>query len=388
MEIKNRTASFWGVVLSDPSAKRFLQFMFLVFFIGSISLLLEFAPDSIRKNSAFFKENEIIIVHFINVLICVCLFFILKMTKVGGSADHLLKNREKLRNKIILITGGYKGIGLAATEEFLKCGSEIILACRSVEYMKTVTSDLIKKYPDAKIHNVELDLRSFEIIQKCANQLLTQFPRIDIIINNAGFLTGKATYIYGLESLFLTNYFGHFYLTHLLFNRILSNNTLVVNMSSIAHAGLRKSDLNFDYIFEEKAKRIPRRKSLLNYKREYNFSKLCMFYFTQELQRRFELEATKACSVAINPGLVKTDLFRSETKWFSSLIKGFLFPKTPLQGCQTILYVCLLDRNDLDRGNYYSDCKLECVRSYMKDSVMSQKLWKLSETIVKDRIMK
>ncbi|SCM23783.1 oxidoreductase, putative [Plasmodium chabaudi chabaudi] len=383
MEIKNKSKSFAAVVLTDPSLRR------LIFFTVT-SLIICFLPiyKAIRyivaKEYGGLSQFNAILYHCITNIIVIIIFYLVLLKKnIGGTTKEVIINRLKLKGKCVIVTGGYRGIGLAAVQEFLKYECHVVLACRSISHMDSVRANLLKKYPDAKIYCVELDLGSYKSIESCANYILKSFPKIDIIVNNAGFLNTKLEYINGLESTFFINYYGHFYLINLLYNRILTSGTLVVNLSSIAHSLLKESDVDYDFIYENNNDNYSN--SNLLYRKEYSFSKLCMLYYSQQLQKRFEMQKSEACSVSINPGLVKSEFFRYEQSWFRAMCKNFAFPKTTLQGAQTILYVCLLDRRELAKGSYYSDCKLDYVRHYAKDIKKSEELWRISEEILANK---
>ncbi|EDL46543.1 oxidoreductase, short-chain dehydrogenase family, putative [Plasmodium vivax] len=370
MEVKNKARSFLGVILIDPSLKRFLIFILVSGVIWFLPLYKVLIYVLQKKHSNLSSVDDKIYECVTNISVILTYYYLLCVTNVGGTSKRVMKNAPLLRGKCVIVTGGYKGIGLAAVTEFVKLGCEVVLACRSVEHMEFVKTDLLTRYPDAKIHCVQLDLASYKSVESCASQILSKFPKIDILVNNAGFVSQKLEYVNGLERTFFINYLGHFYLTKLLHKRIVASDTLVVNLSSIAHSMLRESDVNYNFICEKNSTKNTN--SNLLYRREYNFSKLCMLYYTQQLQRRFENEKTKACTVSINPGLVRTELFRNEQSWFRALAKNLIFSKSPLQGAQTILYVCLLDREKLAKGSYYSDCKVDYVRSYALDLQKSE----------------
>ncbi|SCP05010.1 putative oxidoreductase, short-chain dehydrogenase family, putative [Plasmodium ovale] len=383
MEVKNKAKSFLGVVLTDPSLKR------LIFF-GLTASVIWFLPIyKVLMYTIFQKYTNLSLVdnkvydYFTTITIILTYYIALLRKNIGGTAKSVLRNQTKLKGKCVVVTGGYKGLGLAAVKEFLRYGCEVVLACRSPKHMELVSADLLSKFPNAKITCIELELGSYKSIENCAKTILAKFPKIDIIINNAGFLNQRLDYINGVESTFFINYLGHFYLTNLLYKRIVTSHTLVVNLSSIAHSMLCESDVSFDFIYENNS--ASRTAPSLLYRREYNFSKLCMLLYTQQLQKRFEKEKTEACAVSVNPGLVKTEIFRNEQSWFRALCKNITFPKTPLQGAQTILYVCLVDRWELAKGCYYSDCKVDHVRAYATDTKRAEELWSLSEKILANR---
>ncbi|ETW28548.1 hypothetical protein PFFCH_03919 [Plasmodium falciparum FCH/4] len=191
-------------------------------------------------------------------------------------------------------------------------------------------------FTSAKINTVQLDLSSYESIEKCANNILRKFPKIDIIVNNAGTLNQTLEYINGLEHTFFVNYFGHFYLINLLYKRILACDTLVINMSSIAHAMLNEKDVKYDFIFESKSKTDTN--SNLLYRREYNFSKLCMLYYTQQLQIRHHLTVHhKIYEYLTNGIIITTFYFMLRKKNVGGTVKDVLKNKNKLRGKVVII---------------------------------------------------
>lgn len=70
---------------------------------------------------------------------------------------------------------------------------------------------------------MELDLSSLESIHNFANQILKEFPKVDVLINNAGVYVPLKEHAFtenGFEIHFGTNHLGHFLLTYLLLERL------------------------------------------------------------------------------------------------------------------------------------------------------------------------
>lgn len=121
-----------------------------------------------------------------------------------------------------------------------------------------MTKSIKYAYPDANIKTVVLDLMSQDSIRKAASEIANLAPRIDTIINNAGFMTPKRQLTAeGIEAQFGANHVGHFLLTNLLMPQLLAaaktnapGVTRVVNLTSLGH---RLSPVRFhDYNFEGK----------------------------------------------------------------------------------------------------------------------------------------
>lgn len=109
-------------------------------------------------------------------------------------------------------------------------------------------------YPDVHIAIVSLDLMSQDSVRAAATEISSLTDRLDLIINNAGFMTQKRTTTKeGIEGQFGANHIGHFLLTNLLAPKLLAaaekgpaGATRVVNLTSLGHriSPVRFSDYN------------------------------------------------------------------------------------------------------------------------------------------------
>ena len=91
-----------------------------------------------------------------------------------------------LENKVSLITGSTRGIGFAIANEFVKHGAIVIL-CGSREDSVNKAVDKIKeKYPEAKVSGKWPNLANYYDIEKTIQEVVDEYGRIDVVINNAG----------------------------------------------------------------------------------------------------------------------------------------------------------------------------------------------------------
>ena len=147
----------------------------------------------------------------------------------------------------------------------------------------------------------ELDLSSLESIRSAADQLRSDYPAIDLLINNAGVgMPPKSSTKDGFELQFGTNHLGHFALTNLLLDSVVAApGSRVVTVSSQGHrfarSGIRFDDLQWDQSYSRAG--------------SYGQSKLANLMFTYELQRR--LIGTDTIAVAAHPGSSNTELARN-----------------------------------------------------------------------------
>src|SRR5437899_3999251 len=90
-----------------------------------------------------------------------------------------------LRNRTILITGGSAGIGLAFALKFLDLGNQVIVTGRR----QAVLDEVKAKYP--KLHVIQSDVADRAQIVTLAARVKKDFPKLDVLMNNAGILLYK-----------------------------------------------------------------------------------------------------------------------------------------------------------------------------------------------------
>ncbi|PSN43384.1 hypothetical protein C0J52_17973 [Blattella germanica] len=157
-------------------------------------------------------------------------------------------SKQTIHGKTVIITGASSGIGYETALELAKRGATIILACRNMESGRNAISQIKKEVKNAKLLVKELDLASLQSIHKFIKAL--EFKTIDILINNAGiaFHPFKKTSD-GFEMHLVSNYLGHFLLTHLLLPKLkASSKARIINMSAHSHLS---ADINLDDLNRE-----------------------------------------------------------------------------------------------------------------------------------------
>jgi Short-chain alcohol dehydrogenase of unknown specificity len=89
-----------------------------------------------------------------------------------------------IKEKVALITGASKGIGLATAEKFAQEGANLILLARSETLLKQTADTLESKY-SVKVLPVTADLTNQEDVEKVFELIRKNFNKLDILINNA-----------------------------------------------------------------------------------------------------------------------------------------------------------------------------------------------------------
>src|SRR5439155_23519059 len=91
----------------------------------------------------------------------------------------------KITGRTILITGGSAGIGLAFALKFLELGNEVIVTGRR----QAVLDQVKAKYPN--LHTIQSDVADPQQIIALATRVKAYFPRLDVLMHNAGIMLYK-----------------------------------------------------------------------------------------------------------------------------------------------------------------------------------------------------
>jgi NAD(P)-dependent dehydrogenase (short-subunit alcohol dehydrogenase family) len=279
--------------------------------------------------------------------------------------------------RVAVITGANTGLGYETALALAEHGAHIVLAVRNLDKGKDAAKLIGRRSPGRSVALQELDLTSLDSIRAAANQLRSDYDRIDLLINNAGVMfTPEATTKDGFELQFGTNHLGHFALTGLLLDRLLAvPGSRVVTVSSTAHltGRIRFDDLKWQHDYSAVG--------------AYAQSKLANLLFTYELQRR--LTDTDTIAAAAHPGVSKTELDRNTSAWLRLVTNtSGLFAQTAAMGALPTLRAAT-DPAVLG-GQYFGPGGFGHVRGYpttarsngrSHDAHVQQRLWAVSEEL-------
>jgi NAD(P)-dependent dehydrogenase (short-subunit alcohol dehydrogenase family) len=273
---------------------------------------------------------------------------------------------------------------------------------------------------------LQINLSSQKSVRAAAAELLSwpDVPTVNILVNSAGImlLPERTLNEDGIELHFATNHIGHFLFTCLIMPKLIKaaeeapkGATRVVNVSagSAAFSGIRWSDLNF----EKKSKDLPKaeqpnpqwmaawgetdteNKSYIPLE-GYNQSKVANVLFGIATNKRL-YETHGVLSLALHPGVIRTELFRSSKPGTIAELKkmeegGHFSYRTLGAGAATSLVAALdpklgvgvgetKDGNE-NYGAYLDDCQISGKTNPLAvSSSEAEKLWKLSEELVKEK---
>ena len=90
-----------------------------------------------------------------------------------------------LRGKVVLITGGSHGLGLALARQFARQGCHLVICARSEKELELARQDL-RRYSIEDAFTVECDVSDCRQVDQLISAAIDRFGRIDILVNNAG----------------------------------------------------------------------------------------------------------------------------------------------------------------------------------------------------------
>src|SRR5215204_6479728 len=232
-----------------------------------------------------------------------------------------------MNKKLILITGATSGVGQAAAQALAAQGHEIVIVGRNPAKTEAVGKQIRSQTNNHAVHFLLADFSDLGQVRQLAEQVKTQFPKLDVLINNAGaYFNKRYRTKYGVEKTFLVNHLAPFLLTNLLLGH-LQPNARIINVASGTHpyGQLDLNDLNLERFYFGIA--------------AYARSKLANILFTYELARRLKQE-----SITVNvltPGRVGTDIFRGDFVFFGPLIAWLMarVSLTPEQGADNTIFL-------------------------------------------------
>jgi NAD(P)-dependent dehydrogenase (short-subunit alcohol dehydrogenase family) len=191
--------------------------------------------------------------------------------------------------------------------------------------------------------------------------------------------TPKSTTADGFELQFGTNHLGHFALTGLLLDRLLTvPKSRVVTMSSLDHFF---GKIEFDNLQGER-----------QYSRSgaYRHAKLANLMFSHELQRRLAAAQASTIAVAAHPGMSSSDLIKNAPQGVRQLLMAIrpLFNQSAAMGALPVLRAAT--DPGVVGGQYYGPRRLfetrgepELARcsARSRDEAVQRRLWTISEEL-------
>ncbi|WP_281846432.1 SDR family NAD(P)-dependent oxidoreductase [Olleya namhaensis] len=148
-------------------------------------------------------------------------------------------------SKTIIITGSTDGIGKLTAFNLAEKGHTVYVHGRNEAKVDTVVSEIKTKTNNQNIYGLVADFSDLEAVSKLAEQIKTEIPKIDILINNAGILkTIDVQNKEGLDIRMVVNYLAPYVLTNAILQNIKQSEApRIINLSSAAQAPVSEAIL-------------------------------------------------------------------------------------------------------------------------------------------------
>ena len=268
-------------------------------------------------------------------------------------------------NRTIVITGASDGIGAAAAQRLNEDGNDVVIVGRSPKKTTEVARAL-------NVAHYVADFASLEDVRVLTAKLRADYPRIDVLVNNAGGVMGERTLtIDGNELTTQVNYLAPFLLTNLLLDILSDSVATVIATSSLANRFAGTVDLD-DFTLAHRYTPM----------RAYGRAKLMDILFTRELNRRYHQVGISAA--AFHPGTVRTSFSAEYGGAVSFVYRSFTkhLLRTPAQGAETLVWLATSrPGRDWVSGEFYKDKTIMKATRQAYDPILANDLWELSATL-------
>lgn len=321
--------------------------------------------------------DSILYLVFCMALICFSIYIWSQLTL--GMSDSV----SYLEGKTAIVTGGNAGIGYQISLMLASRGCRVIIA--DIDDASITVKNIIQETDNSNIIYKYINLASLESVRTFAEEIHKTESKIDILINNAGTALSKSAHTTdGLNFLMQVNYFGPFLLTHLLIDLLKKSKSgarVVFTSSILAFLhNLKVEGLN--PIEEGQG-------NLWNTTILYANSKMATIIASDIFAEK--LKQYNIISNSLNPGTVRTNIVYSVKPilpslpgvMFLMLLGRYLTGKTPYEGAQTAFHLATSKKINGTTGKFFQDCKVLFKPPMAYRQKDCQKIWDLTETLVK-----
>jgi NAD(P)-dependent dehydrogenase (short-subunit alcohol dehydrogenase family) len=202
--------------------------------------------------------------------------------------------------KIAVITGASSGIGLLSSMELAKGGFHVVASMRDLGRRGRLDEAAIAAGLTASIDVRRLDVTEFASIPRFVEDVVRDFGRVDVLVNNAGFAMAGFAEDLRLDEIreqFETNFFGHVAMTKAvlpIMREQKSGHIIMVSSISGLHGALTVSS--------------------------YSAAKFALEGWTESL--RLELNSLGIKVVLVEPGSYQTDIWTRNAKLGEKALDG------------------------------------------------------------------
>jgi NAD(P)-dependent dehydrogenase (short-subunit alcohol dehydrogenase family) len=270
--------------------------------------------------------------------------------------------------------GGKRVVITGATNGIAALGADLTIIARRPARAAEAVVRIASAAPRNKSPHVLIaDLASLADIRRVAVEITRRYPRLDVLINNAGAMySSRKLTPEGVELTWAVNHLATFALTTLLLDVLRdSAPARVITTASAAHFG---AQIPFDDLTADRSY------ASMGYTR-YGQTKLANILFTAELAR--QLAGTGVTANCFHPGFVGTGFNHNNGVLMGvAMWIGQFFARKPEQGAETLVW--LADSPDVSTisGAYFFDKRPVSPSAAAQDPAQARRLWQVSEDML------
>jgi NAD(P)-dependent dehydrogenase (short-subunit alcohol dehydrogenase family) len=281
---------------------------------------------------------------------------------------NLSKQIIDLSKQTIIVTGANSGIGRQLAQNLAALGAEVILACRSLERGERAMAEMRAQDPGARLVLMQLDQSSQRSVAKFSSDFCQRFPRLDVLVNNAGIYPPKRELSAdGIENTWATNVMGYFQLSIALEERLKSSSpSRLLFVASTLAGGLDMDDLQWE-----------RRRfgGIKAYKQSKQANRMLAWVFAERLQ------GTGVTVNVIHPGGVNTGIGSRQSGLWGALVRlAFKTQKSVAEGADTATWLASAPALAQTSGLFWADRKERACE--FRDMEQCRLLWQYCESLL------
>ncbi len=281
------------------------------------------------------------------------------------------KSEASMKDRVCIVTGANSGVGFAAAKRLALGGAHVVMICRNAEKAEAARAEVTKLGPGA-VDIVLADLASLVDVRRVAAELLERYPKIHVLINNAGIHSTTRTQTSdGYETAFAINHLASFLLTRLLLERLReSAPARIIQVNSQGH---RFNGLDVDDVHWE------RRRYTGN--RSYGASKTAQLMTVWDLAE--QLEGTGVTVNAMHPGSVHSNVGSNNGALYPCF-KGNVTDRTLMEvdvSGESIYWLAADSALNDVNGHFFNLTIDEKPAPHALDRDVGRRVWEISEEL-------
>lgn len=274
-----------------------------------------------------------------------------------------------MRDKVCVVTGANAGIGYEIVKALTAQKCHVVLVSRNEQKGLDAKDSIVSAVANAKVDLLVGDLSNIASTRALAEQLLSNYPKIDVLINNAGvWMTERTLNEDSLEQSFMTNHLAPFMLNQLLLPSLVAAAPARIVTVSAGLYAKGKIDLE----------KTPTGEDFSRFA-SYANSKLCNVLTLKEQAR--QLEGRGVTINMVHPGVIRSNLGESKgvLAWLIRQVKKTW--KTPEQGAQAPVWLAMDAEVSMHNGMYFDEKKVHDLADVAKDQALAAAVWEQSQAL-------